>query len=60
MRDVFKQQPTVALTFDGWTSGSGASVLGVVAHYVDENFNMQQLCVAADEMTGAFCCARFR
>jgi hypothetical protein len=45
-----------SVTFDFWTTLSAKSMLGVTAHYIDEEFNMHRLALAVREVTGEPLC----
>jgi hypothetical protein len=44
--------PAFAITYDFWTTLSSKSMLGVTAHFVDEDFRMHRLALAVREMEG--------
>ena len=42
----------MAFTLDGWSSPYGSAFLGVTVHYLDENWQLQDLTVGFEHLTG--------
>lgn len=36
----------ISISFDGWKSGNGLSLLGVIAHYIDADYNVKNVLLA--------------
>ena len=44
--------PKIAFTLDGWTSPSQTSFLAVTAHFVDEKWELQDITLGFEYLTG--------
>lgn len=44
--------PRIAFTLDDWSSSYGNAFLGVTAHYLDEKWQLQDLTLGFEHLTG--------
>lgn len=50
--NILSEVKDISITCDGWTSPSNVAMLGVTAHWIDENFKMQNIILALKPIDG--------